>query len=126
MQSIRSNRAKLLIAAIAFLFVAAVMFAAGSTVNTTSAAAPTTGEKALFDGGSQYVAHCNTCHGGDGRGNTPKGRKTKAGDLTKSSVSNAKGLRMIANGKGEMPSFKNKMSEDEMQEVMNYVRGFRR
>ncbi len=84
------------------------------------------GEKALPDAGSDYATNCARCHGNDGRGQTAKGRQTHAGDLTKSSISDAKGIRMITNGSGDMPAFKGNMSPEQIRGVMAYVRGFRR
>jgi cytochrome c6 len=78
-----------------------------------------------FDGGSDYATACARCHGGDGKGQTAKGRQTHAGDLTKSRISDAKGIRIITNGSGEMPAFKNSMSAGQIREVMAYIHGFR-
>ncbi len=83
-------------------------------------------ENAMHDGGSDYATHCARCHGSDGRSQTAKGKKTNATDLTKSRVADAKGIRIIANGAGEMPDFKSNMTPDQIRNVMNYVKGFRR
>lgn len=93
--------------------------------NMAPKAAPVV-EKALLDAGSDYATNCARCHGNDGRGQTAKGRQTHAGDLTKSSISDAKGIRMITNGSGDMPAFKGNMSAEQIRGVMAYVRGFRR
>lgn len=82
-------------------------------------------ENAMHDGGSDYATHCARCHGGDGRSQTAKGRKTNATDLTKSRVSDAKGIRIIGSGSGEMPEFRSSMSADQIRNVMAYVKGFR-
>lgn len=81
--------------------------------------------KLFVDSSSDYAAQCARCHGGDGRGQTAKGRQTHAGDLTKSRVSDAKGIRMITNGSGEMPAFKDSLSAEQIKGVMNYAKGFR-
>jgi mono/diheme cytochrome c family protein len=124
MEILRSARTKLLIASVPFLLVAAISFAANSGANMASAAAVTT-ESMMSDPGSDYVSYCTRCHGGDGRGQTAKGRQTHAGDLTKSRVSDAKGIRMITSGSGEMPAFKASMNAEQIKAVMAYVHGFR-
>jgi len=114
----------MLIVSIPFLLIAMVAFA---SVPATNLAGPVaTSDPVPFDGSSDYAAHCAKCHGNDGRGQTAKGRQTHAGDLTKSTVSDTKGMRMIANGRGEMPSFSKNLDAGQIQGVMNYIRGFRR
>ena len=127
MDLLRKNCTKLIAASIPFMIVLAIAFA-GSTQasNATAPAASDIGGNAMmFDGGSEYVAHCTRCHGSDGRGQTAKGRQTHAGDLTKSRVGDVKGVRMITNGSGQMPSFKSSMNAEQIREVMGYIRGFR-
>ncbi len=125
MEKLKQTRAKLLIASVAIVVAIAAAYTPGPKASMTNIS-PLTTDKVMYDGGSDYVAQCTRCHGGDGRGQTPKGRKTHAGDLTKSTIGNAKGVHMIAAGKGEMPAFKNSINADQIQEVMNYIRGFRR
>lgn len=120
-----SSRAKLLVAIMAFALAAVVTFAAGTKPSMAKAPVPEN-MSAMADGGSDYAAYCARCHGGDGRGQTAKGRQTHAGDLTKSSVSDAKGVRLITHGSGEMPAFKDSMNADQIRGVMGYIRGFRR
>lgn len=125
MDKLKLSRIKLLIASAPLLLVLAVVFAGTSNVSMAKFAPDTSG-MLRFDGGSDYVAYCTRCHGGDGRGQTAKGRRTHAGDLTKSNVSDAKGIRMITNGSGQMPAFKSSMNADQIRGVMAYTHGFRR
>ncbi len=120
-----SIKTKLAVASIASLFVLVAIFA-GSPTEGLAKIGPVTDFNTNFDGGSDYATYCARCHGGDGRGQTAKGRQTHAGDLTKSTVSDAKGIRMITNGSGEMPAFKNSMSAEQIRGVMSYIHGFRR
>ncbi|NOT46990.1 MAG: hypothetical protein HOP17_04480 [Acidobacteria bacterium] len=125
MDNLKLSRIKLLGAAATLLLVLVVVFA--GTPNTSMAKlTPETPGKLRLDGASDYAAQCARCHGGDGRGQTAKGRKTNAGDLTKSTVSDTKGIRMITNGSGQMPAFKDSMNADQIRGVMSYVHGFRR
>jgi mono/diheme cytochrome c family protein len=78
-----------------------------------------------FDGADDYSTYCTRCHGNDGRSQTSKGRQTKAPDLTRSSISDTNGVRMIANGKGDMPPFKDNLDINRMRSLMAYVKGFR-
>jgi len=77
-------------------------------------------------GADIYQQNCITCHGGDGKANTPKGKRKGATDLTKSTISTAQGIKVITNGRENMPSFKDTLSPAEISEVMAYIRGFRK
>lgn len=72
-----------------------------------------------------YRTHCAECHGNDGRSNTKRGRETEANDLTDPGVkANAqdKNVRIITNGKGEMPSFKRKLSAAQIASIARYIK----
>jgi mono/diheme cytochrome c family protein len=77
-------------------------------------------------GADTYAQHCATCHGADGKADTPRGRRKNAPDLTKSTIGTAQGIRVITNGREEMPAFKKTLSDAEIRDVMAYVRGFRK
>lgn len=71
-----------------------------------------------------YRANCASCHGSDGRANTPKGRETDADDLTTAKVkgmASAKMTRIIRNGRGDMPAFK-KLSAAQVSSLIRYVK----
>lgn len=74
-----------------------------------------------------YASHCATCHGNDGRARTAKGKRLGATDFTGNwNRDEARGIRIITNGKDEMPSFKKKLSASEIRSVFSYVVQFRR
>lgn len=75
-----------------------------------------------------YAASCARCHGADGRARTAKGKRVGATDFTARdwNTDEGRGIRIITNGKGEMPSFKNKLSAKEIRSVFGYVVGLRR
>jgi len=77
-------------------------------------------------GAEIYERSCTSCHGSDGKANTRRGKRKGAKDLTKSSVSVAMGIKIITYGDGEMPSFKDSLTREEIRAVNSYVRGFRR
>jgi len=82
---------------------------------------------AAFAGGAEiYAANCARCHGADGRANTAKGKRVEATDFTSDwNRDEARGIRIITNGKGDMPSFKKKLSAEEIKAAFHYVLRFR-
>lgn len=75
-----------------------------------------------------YNTSCARCHGADGRAQTDKGKRVGATDFTSRNwkISNAKGIRVITNGKGDMPDFKETLTAEEIKSVWAYVRKFKR
>lgn len=93
----------------------------------TSATSAKVAEPNAAELASLYGTHCASCHGGDGRANTPKGRDTDADDLTTSKVQNmsaAKMTRIIKNGKGDMPGFAKKLTAAQITAIIRHVKGF--
>ncbi len=124
MEKLKRTRIKLLIATVTILVAAVGIFTSGpeasmSNIGRFTASTP------VSDAASDYAAQCAICHGDDGRSQTAKGRKAHAADLTKSTVSDAKGMRMITNGSDEMPAFKKILSADQIKDVMEYTHRFR-
>jgi mono/diheme cytochrome c family protein len=77
------------------------------------------------DGKKIYNARCSICHGVDGRGNTPQGRKVKAKDLRTPAVQNQSNdllMETVMDGYGKMPGFEKKLSADQIQQVLAYIR----
>jgi len=78
------------------------------------------------DRAALYENHCASCHGPDGRAKTSKGKRSGATDLTSDwNRDEARGVRIITNGKGEMPSFKRKLSSQEIRELLSHVLNFK-
>lgn len=71
---------------------------------------------------------CARCHGADGRAQNAKGKRVGATNFTspKWKPNEARGIRVINNGKGEMPDFKGSLSAEEIKSVWYYVRKFKR
>jgi len=85
------------------------------------------GAPAGSDGKKIYNARCSICHGVDGRGNTPQGRKVKAKDLRTPDVQNQSNdllMETVMDGFGKMPGFEKKLSADQIQQVLAYIREF--
>ena len=73
------------------------------------------------DGGALYKTKCAPCHGADGSGNTPVGKSLKVKALASDEVqklSDADLTKAIQKGKGKMPAFEGKLSDDELQSVV--------
>ena len=90
----------------------------------------TTNEAAAADAATIYNRQCVSCHGRDGRGRTRKGRQTHARDMTDASwqndVSDERLFNSISNGRGKMPAFRKKISENDIDALVAHVRRMRR
>jgi cytochrome c6 len=76
-----------------------------------------------------FRAKCAVCHGIDGSGRTPNGKKLRVPDLRSERVQNHlddEWLDVVTNGKGNMPPFGKKYSADKIQQVVAYVRSLGR
>lgn len=71
-----------------------------------------------------YKSTCITCHGADGAGSS-LGKSLKVPDLRAGEIqkkSDAELKTSVSDGKGNMPSFKNSLSPDQIQALIAYVR----
>lgn len=68
-----------------------------------------------------YNANCASCHGRDGHSNTPKGRELDADNIA-GGLSTAKTIRVVTNGRGDMPSFRKKLTAAQIASIASYVR----
>ncbi|HVF42833.1 MAG TPA: c-type cytochrome [Pyrinomonadaceae bacterium] len=82
------------------------------------------------DGRAVYANNCARCHGGDGTGQTTLGQMTEAPNLTDAGWQRGKGtsrmVASVANGRGQMPAFKKKLSRQEIAAAVAYVRTLKR
>lgn len=72
-----------------------------------------------------FAQNCARCHGANGKAQTPRGRKLEADDLTgpeAKGLSNAKIIRTITNGRGEMPRFGKKLTAAQIKSLAAYIR----
>lgn len=74
----------------------------------------------LPTGEELFKLNCLRCHGADGT----KGF-LGAKNLKKSFISDSAAVKRIQNGKGFMPSFRNKLTPDELNQVLLYIKGLR-
>ena len=73
---------------------------------------------------STYKANCVICHGEDGSG-TPLGIRLKAKDLRSKEVQDKPSKELaetIHTGKGNMPAFGTRLSSDQIDKLVEYVR----
>lgn len=63
------------------------------------------------DGAATYTAKCKMCHGASGEKNFANLGASEA-DLTK----------IVTDGKGKMPAYKGKLSDDDIKAVVAYIK----
>ena len=80
-----------------------------------------------------YGKYCVSCHGRDGRAKTTKAKFNHARDIADSKwqddVSDERIFNSIMNGRnvrGNMPAFGKKITEQEADSLVTYVRGLRK
>jgi cytochrome c6 len=78
-------------------------------------------------GEATFKAKCVLCHGADGTGNTPLGKQLQAADLHSHDVqkhTNAELHKIVHDGQTNMPAFGDQLSDEEITQVIKYVRTF--
>jgi cytochrome c6 len=76
-------------------------------------------------GADNFKGKCAMCHGADGKGETAIGKRLNVPDLGSSAVQNqsdAELTNIITNGKNKMPKFDDRLTRDEIGEVVKYIR----
>ena len=96
---------------LAIVVAAPVLFCARSRADDKSAAT--------------YKAKCATCHGADGKGDTPAGKSTKVRsfadpEVVKASDDDFAGI--IEKGKAKMPGYSKSMKPDEIKDMVANIR----
>jgi len=80
---------------------------------------------ARADGESVYKAKCAMCHAADGSGSTAIGKAMKLRDLRSEDVQKQTDEQLIditANGKAKMPAYKGKLTDEEIKQVVAFIR----
>ena len=99
-----------ILAAVAALVVVIMLFANEPGGGGAASSSP---------GASVYQANCASCHGADGSGGFgPK----LAGVVAENFPDIEDQIALVADGKGSMPSFDGRLSEEEIQQVVDYTR----
>ena len=97
----------------------------GITMTALALAIALPGAAAAPDGAALYKKTCTTCHGADGAGQTPMGKKMKLRDLRSVEVrkqTDIELMKIISGGKEKMPAYGKKMTTDEIQAVIAFIR----
>ncbi len=77
------------------------------------------------DGAAVFKAKCAMCHGADGSASTGMGKSMGLKPLSGADVqkmSDADLTALVNSGKGKMPAYKGKLSDDEIGAVVKYVK----
>jgi cytochrome c6 len=71
-----------------------------------------------------YKSKCQVCHGADGRGDTPAGKKLGSKDFHSPDVAKASDedlFEITKKGKGKMPAYDKKLTDDEIKGLIKYI-----
>jgi cytochrome c6 len=77
------------------------------------------------DGAAAYKSKCAGCHSADGSGSGPAGKAMHLRDLGSADVQKQTDAELIAitsNGKGTMPGYKGKLTDDQIKQVVAFIR----
>lgn len=77
------------------------------------------------DGAAIFKAKCAMCHGPDGKGQTTMGKSMKLRDLGSAGVqkqTDAELFKIVADGKGKMPSYKAKLDQQSLDALVVFMR----
>jgi mono/diheme cytochrome c family protein len=72
-----------------------------------------------------YKSKCQMCHAADGSGNTPAGKSMKVLPFSRPDVvkmSDDELITITKKGKGKMPAFQGKLTDDQIKELVAYIR----
>ena len=72
-----------------------------------------------------YKQKCASCHGADGKGETPAGKAMKVRSFASpetAKMSDQELADAIEKGKGKMPKFRASMNSDEIKAMVAYIR----
>ena len=76
-------------------------------------------------GGAIFITKCVLCHGADGTGDTPLGKQLQAANLHSKDVqkkTDAELHKAVHDGGANMPPFGEQLSDEEITQVIKYVR----
>ena len=87
-------------------------------------------DNAIKEGKDLYGQHCKSCHGAKGKGDGTKAEKLdiSCGDFSSDDIAKTSDGELYwktTEGRKPMPSFKDKLSDNERWTVINYVRSLK-
>jgi mono/diheme cytochrome c family protein len=77
------------------------------------------------DQAAVYKAKCQVCHGADGKGDTPAGKKLGTKDFHSPEVAKLSDQEMFditKKGKDKMPPYAGKLTDDQVKSLVKYIR----
>ncbi len=79
---------------------------------------------------ANWTKHCAKCHGEDGKGQTAMGKRTKAKDYTdpkvQASFKDEEAFKITKEGKNRMRGYAELLSDQEIKDLIVYVRKFKK
>ena len=78
------------------------------------------------DSATLYKAKCASCHGTDGKGNTPLGEATKVRDFASPAVQKETDQELIeitTKGKNDMPAYGSTLKDSQIKDLVAYIHG---
>lgn len=76
-------------------------------------------------GETLFKTKCAACHGPDGKGEVPIGKKLGARDLSSTEVqgqSDAQLTEVVTKGKNKMPAYDGKLTKEQITQLVAYIR----
>ena len=76
-----------------------------------------------------YKSNCASCHGAEGKGDTPVGKGMKVKDLASDEVQKQSDddlATIIEKGKKPMPGYAGNLSKEQIDGLVNYVRSLKK
>ncbi len=98
--------------------VVVVLLLAGC-INTSPIAAPS-GDAELVAGQQVFASQCASCHGVQGQGG--RGTQLSDGSVLSAYPNPADQLDLVVNGRGQMPAYGKRLSEEQLAAVVRYTR----
>ena len=94
------------------------------------ALAPLFSQCAIADAGAAtFKARCAPCHGATGKGDTKMGQHLKLRDLSSADVQKQTEDELeaiIAKGKGKMPAYGGKLTKEQVDDVVKFIRSLKK
>lgn len=114
-----------------FVFCVGVFVCVASASGPRAASGSQKGRAAQLERGrAVYADRCARCHGSDGQGRTRMGESVEPPDLSdpawQRGRTDARMIASVADGRGQMPAFRKKLSRQEIAASVAYVRTLRR
>src|SRR6476646_5856258 len=113
-----------------FILLLAMFATAYATLPATRYLPVNAGAFPAVNSAQLYAKQCASCHGKDGRAKTIKGKLKHARNLTDAEwqerVSDERIFNSITKGKDKMPAYAKKLSQEQIEALVTYVRAFKK